>query len=93
MATRYVSRIWCRRSVALFVGPEPVSRWSARWTNDLDAGEDRRMLRERDDVSVMLNRGGGAGTLAYLGARTSWGPVTRGSMGCPASVVCGRSFS
>jgi hypothetical protein len=23
-------------------GPEPGSRWSAPWTNDLDAGEDRR---------------------------------------------------
>jgi hypothetical protein len=33
--------------IAWRAGPEPVSRWSARSearTNDLDAGEDRRML-------------------------------------------------
>ncbi len=29
-------------------GPEPGSRWSALWTNDLDAGEDRRGMGAGD---------------------------------------------
>src|SRR3712207_448323 len=48
------------------VGPEPRSRWSARWTNDLDRGEDRRMLfgAEKDEGTSQVNGGSRSGAVA-----------------------------
>jgi len=43
------------------VGPEPGSRWSARSgarTNDLDAGEDCRRVKEGDGSLEVLSAGG-----------------------------------
>ena len=50
---------WLGSMIAWRVGPEVVSRWSARSearTNDLDAGEDRRMLK-RSSRSLLSHLG------------------------------------
>ena len=45
--------------VAREAGPQPGARWSAHWTNDLAAGEDRRRIVDEkarttvDDVAEM----------------------------------------
>jgi hypothetical protein len=66
------------------VVPEPASRWSARWTNDLNAGEERRRLGRR--------RGGPLGSVhgrpSSAGGDGGWAGrcscEAEGSAGAPA---------
>jgi hypothetical protein len=44
---------WPRPPAWERVGPQPRSRWSALWTNDLDRGEDRRRLAAADEAQLL----------------------------------------